>query len=64
MQFVARQDRDDVPADLERLLDGAVLVFALGQELLLERLAELQVLLVERAQFLLADDVGQARAPA
>ena len=46
------------------LLDGAVLEFALREELALELLAELQVRLSSGGELLLADDGGERRAPA
>src|SRR5450759_868155 len=58
LELVRRQQRQQVPADLEGLLDVAVLV-ALVEELLLELVRELQVQPVGLGERLLADDGDQ-----
>src|ERR1017187_6176425 len=56
VQFIARQQREHVPAEIKRGCDGTVFKFALTQKSVLQRLAEFQIKFVERAQFLLADE--------
>src|SRR5512133_2568393 len=50
---------DQAPADIEGLIDGAVLGGGLVDKLMLEGLAELKVLLVDGTELFLTDDRGQ-----
>jgi hypothetical protein len=59
MQFFAWEHREHVPPQFKRSLNGPIFIFALIQEPTFKRLAEFQILLVERAQFPFADDVSQ-----
>src|SRR5512140_2575630 len=58
-KLFARQCGDQPPSNIERLLDGAVVVYALVDELMLKGPSELEVLLVDVPELLLADDGSQ-----
>ena len=60
VQLLPRQDGQQLPAQVQALVDGAVLARALVQKPLLKLLAELQVLFVGGGELLLADDAGKA----
>lgn len=57
---VAREYGEQLPAEVERGLDAAVLIHALGDELLFELVAELQAELVALGELILAYDRGKA----
>ena len=59
MQFVTRQDREDLPTEFEGGRDGAVLEFTLIQESCFKGFAKLQILPVEGTEFRFADHIRQ-----
>ena len=60
VQLASGQDGQQSPAQLQRLLQGSVLLVALLDKILFKSLSKLQIAFVGIAQLILTDDAGQA----